>query len=106
MPTEYTGYDQEGSRNEKAGFNAGIAVQREDLHKVYPFIVDDLENAVEDLSEYPATADPNSKYDKAIENANQVTGYALEEVFHRNWEKAIRLGGYYHYSLLLRLFYC
>ena len=41
---------------EQAGFNTGIAAQREDLHKVYQFIVDDLENAVEDLSEYPTTA--------------------------------------------------
>jgi hypothetical protein len=110
---------------EKAGFNAGVAAQREDLHKVYRFIADDLENAVEDLSEYPTTAaygpddkgrvsqqsaygllakvylvwaqtdgvtDPNGKYDKAIENANRVTGFALEETFHRNWEKDNRYG--------------
>jgi hypothetical protein len=110
---------------EKAEFNAGIDAQREDLHKVYQLIVDDLENAVQDLSEYPTTAaygpddkgrvsqqsaygllakvylvwaqtdgvaDPNGKYDKAIENANRVTGFALEEVFHRNWEKDNRYG--------------
>ncbi|MDR0612048.1 MAG: RagB/SusD family nutrient uptake outer membrane protein [Dysgonamonadaceae bacterium] len=110
---------------EQSGFNAGIAVQREDLHKVYQFIVDDLENAAKDLSEYPTTAaygsddkgrvsqqsaygllakvylvwaqtdgvtDPDSKYGKAIENADKVTGYALEEVFHRNWEKDNRYG--------------
>ncbi|MDR3269730.1 MAG: RagB/SusD family nutrient uptake outer membrane protein [Tannerella sp.] len=110
---------------EKAEFNAGIDTQREDLHKVYQFIVNDLENAVNDLSEYPTTtsygpndkgrvsqqsaygllakvylvwaqtdgaADVNSKYDKAIENANHVTGFALEEVFHHNWEKDNRYG--------------
>jgi hypothetical protein len=110
---------------EKADFNAGIAVQRDNLHQVYQFIVDDLENAVNDLSEYPTTAsygpndkgrvsqqsahgllakvylvwaqtdgadNVNGKYDKAIENADKVTGFALEEVFHRNWEKDNRYG--------------
>ncbi|MDR2138309.1 MAG: RagB/SusD family nutrient uptake outer membrane protein [Tannerella sp.] len=110
---------------EKSGFDAGIQVQREDRHKVYQFIVNDLENAVKDLAQYPTTAsygsddqgrvsqqsaygllakvylvwaqtegatDVNGKYDKAIENANQVTGFELEEVFHRNWEKDNRYG--------------
>jgi hypothetical protein len=110
---------------EEAGFNAGINARREDLHKVYQFIVDDLENAVKDLVDYPTTTaygpndkgrvsqqsaygllakvylvwaqtdgvtNPTDKYDKAIENANKVTGFELEEVYHRNWEKDNRYG--------------
>jgi hypothetical protein len=109
----------------KAEFNAGIGAQREDQHEVYKFIVNDLENAIKDLADYPTTAaygpndkgrvsqqsaygllakvylvwaqtdgvtDPNGKYDKAIENANLVTGFELEEIFHRNWEKDYRYG--------------
>jgi hypothetical protein len=32
------------------------------------------------------------KYDKAVEYADKVTGYALEEKFHANWEKDNRYG--------------
>ncbi|MDR3250170.1 MAG: RagB/SusD family nutrient uptake outer membrane protein [Tannerella sp.] len=35
---------------------------------------------------------PNEKYDGAIENANRVTGFSLEETFHGNWEKDNRYG--------------
>ncbi|MDR1153503.1 MAG: RagB/SusD family nutrient uptake outer membrane protein [Bacteroidales bacterium] len=110
---------------EHADFNAGIGVERENRHKVYEFIVRDLKNAVDDLSDYPATEaygsddkgrvsqqsaygllakvylvwaqtggvdNPNEKYESAIENANRVTGFSLEEIFHRNWEKDNRYG--------------
>jgi hypothetical protein len=110
---------------EQASFNAGINAERADRHKVYAFIVKDLENAISDLSDYPTFAaygdgdqgrvsqqsaygllakvylvwaqtdgvdNPDGKYEKAIENANQVTGYSLEETFHRNWEKDNRYG--------------
>ncbi|MDR2811402.1 MAG: RagB/SusD family nutrient uptake outer membrane protein [Tannerellaceae bacterium] len=110
---------------EEASFNAGIDAQREDRHKVYAFIVKDLENAINDLSDYPTFTsygdgdrgrvsqqsaygllakvylvwaqtdgvdNPDAKYEKAIENANKVTGYSLEENFHRNWEKDNRYG--------------
>jgi hypothetical protein len=110
---------------EQAGFNAGVDVERQDRHKVYAFIVKDLENAINDLKDYPTNAsygdadrgrvsqqsaygllakvylvwaqtdgveNPNEKYEKAIENANRVTGYELEENFHRNWEKDNRYG--------------
>jgi hypothetical protein len=110
---------------EKSSFNAGIDAEREDRHKVYEFIVKDLENAASDLSDYPTTdayevndkgrvsqqsaygllakvylvwaqtdgvSNPNEKYDKAIENADKVTGFSLEETFHRNWEKDNRYG--------------
>jgi hypothetical protein len=110
---------------EQSDFNAGIGVERENRHKVYEFIVKDLKNAINDLSDYP-TADaygtndkgrvsqqsaygllakvylvwaqtdgvdnPIEKYENAIENANHVTGFALEENFHRNWEKDNRYG--------------
>ncbi|MDR1357452.1 MAG: RagB/SusD family nutrient uptake outer membrane protein [Tannerellaceae bacterium] len=110
---------------EKASFNAGIDAERTDRHQVYAFIVNDLERAIADLSDYPSFAsygdgdqgrvtqqsaygllakvylvwaqtdgveNPDGKYDKAIENANHVTGYALEETYHRNWEKDNRYG--------------
>jgi hypothetical protein len=35
---------------------------------------------------------PDTKYGKAIESANLVTGFALEDVFHANWEKTNRYG--------------
>ncbi|MDR0538047.1 MAG: RagB/SusD family nutrient uptake outer membrane protein [Tannerellaceae bacterium] len=109
----------------EAGINAGVGIEREDRHKVYEFIVNDLENAIKDLSDYPAydsygvedkgrvsqqsaygllakvylvwaqtdrVDNPNEKYLKAIENANNVTGFSLEEIFHRNWEKDNRYG--------------
>ena len=92
---------------------------------MYAFIVKDLENAIADLSDYPAftsygdsdrgrvsqqsaygllakvyvvwaqtdgVENPDEKYEEAIENANKVTGYSLEETFQRNWEKDNRYG--------------
>jgi hypothetical protein len=110
---------------EQSDFNAGIGVVREDRHKVYEFIVRDLTNAINDLSDYPTTDaygvsdkgrvsqqsaygllakvylvwaqtdgvdNPDEKYRNAIDNANRVTGFSLEENFHRNWEKDNRYG--------------
>ncbi|MDR0687345.1 MAG: RagB/SusD family nutrient uptake outer membrane protein, partial [Prevotellaceae bacterium] len=109
----------------ESGYDAGVGVEREDVHKVYRQIVDDLTGAAEDLSEYPTTdaygaadkgritqqaaygllakvylvwaqtygaTDVSEKYGKAIEYADKVTGYALEEKFHANWEKDNRYG--------------
>lgn len=38
---------------EQSGYNAGIGVNREDKHKVYDFIVRDLKDAIDDLSDFP-----------------------------------------------------
>jgi hypothetical protein len=47
----------------KSGGSAGIGVEREDVHKVYQQVVDDLEDAITDLVDYPTTAEygPNDK---------------------------------------------
>ncbi|MDR3328642.1 MAG: RagB/SusD family nutrient uptake outer membrane protein [Prevotellaceae bacterium] len=37
----------------QSGYNAGVGVERDDVHKVYAQIVKDLEDAATDLAEYP-----------------------------------------------------
>ncbi|GHT51119.1 membrane protein [Bacteroidia bacterium] len=107
------------------GNDAGVGVERDDVQDVYAQIVKDLEDAAEDLQDYPTTddygqedkgrvtqqsaygllakvylvwaqtngtANVTAKYDEAVQAANLVTGFSLEQNYHANWEKDNRYG--------------